>query len=203
MAELFERASTTDLDPFTDVLFNVLLTFTFLFLVVLLLLNPPADSGIINPKAEFLVTVSWADGNTSDIDVWAEGPQGERVWYRRPQAGLLHLDRDDRGLANDTQTVNGKVITNPINQEVLTIRGRAPGDYVVNVHYYKSQDGEAVPVTVYLAEVNPVLKVLHYAELNLTHPGEEKTVFRFSIDTDGNLTGLNQLQKSLATGVSK
>ncbi len=77
-----------------------LLTFTFLFLMALLLMNPTAKSGIINPKAEFMITVSWSDRSPDDIDTWVEGPQGKLVWYSRPQTGLMHLDRDDRGMAN-------------------------------------------------------------------------------------------------------
>lgn len=196
---LFKQSSRLDIDPFTDILFNVLLTFTFLFLVVLLLLNPPAKSGIIDPKAEFLVTVTWADGNPNDIDVWAEGPRGERVSYRRPEAGLIHLDRDDRGISNDSQIINGQTIINPLNQEVLTIRGRSPGEYIVNVHYFKSEDNAEVPVTVYVAEVNPNLNVLHYTSTLLSRPGQEKTAVRFTIDADGKVSNINQLQKKLAT----
>lgn len=45
---LFKRRNTLDVDPFSDLLFNALLTFTFLFLMALLLMNPTAKSGIIN-----------------------------------------------------------------------------------------------------------------------------------------------------------
>jgi uncharacterized protein YfaP (DUF2135 family) len=200
---LFKKKQWNDIDPFTDILFNVLLTFTFLFLIALLLLNPPAKTGIVDPKAEFLVTISWKDGDPNDIDVWAEGPKGQRIWYKRPQAGLIHLDRDDRGMANDTQVVNGKRITNPLNQEVLTIRGRSPGEYIVNVHYFKSEDRAEVPVTVYLAEVNPTLKVLHYTTTVLKRSGDEKTALRFTITPSGEVTNINQLQKSIATAAEK
>lgn len=200
---LFQRKGGFDIDPFTDLLFNVLLTFTFLFLIALLLLNPPAKSGIIDPKAEFIVTVSWPDGNPNDIDVWASGPEGKKVWYKRAQDGLMHLDRDDRGLANDTQLVNGQEINNPINQEVLTIRGRPPGEFVVNIHYFKSETEQEVPVTVYLAEVNPVMKVLHYHTSLLAEEGDEVTAVRFTISPTGQVTNINQLQKSLVKANSK
>jgi hypothetical protein len=200
---LFQRKGGFDIDPFTDLLFNVLLTFTFLFLIALLLLNPPAKSGIIDPKAEFIVTVSWPDGNPNDIDVWASGPEGKKVWYKRAQDGLMHLDRDDRGLANDTQLVNGQEINNPINQEVLTIRGRPPGEFVVNIHYFKSETKQEVPVTVYLAEVNPVMKVLHYHTSLLAEEGDEVTAVRFTISPTGQVTNINQLQKSLVKANSK
>lgn len=192
-----QRMSDSGSDPFTDLLFNALLTFTFLFLISLLLINPPAKSGIINPKAEFLITVSWEDGNANDIDTWVQGPQNTRVWFKQTQNGLMHLDRDDRGLTNDTQQVDGQEIVNPLNQEVVTIRGRPPGEFIVNVHYYKSTDQLEVPVTIYVAEVNPTLTVLHYATLSLKQEGEEKTAVRFTLNAQGKVENINTLQTSL------
>lgn len=192
-----QRMSDSGSDPFTDLLFNALLTFTFLFLISLLLINPPAKSGIVNPKAEFLITVSWEDGNANDIDTWVQGPQNTRVWFKQTQNGLMHLDRDDRGLTNDTQQVDGQEIVNPLNQEVVTIRGRPPGEFIVNVHYYKSTDQLEVPVTIYVAEVNPTLTVLHYATLSLKQEGEEKTAVRFTLNAQGKVENINTLQTSL------
>ncbi|MFL0808491.1 MAG: hypothetical protein K6L60_14505 [Oceanobacter sp.] len=204
---LFRRGNVADIDPFTDLLFNALLTFTFLFLIALLLLNPPAETGIIDPKAEFLITVSWPDGNPNDVDIWVAGPDGKQVSYKRAQDGLMHLDRDDRGMINDTQVVNGVEMVNPLNQEVLTIRGRPPGEYIVNLHYFKRQGDDTednrVPVTVYLAEVNPRMKVLFYNTSYLEQEGQEITAFRFTIAPSGNVTNINQLQKSLIHGPEK
>lgn len=197
---LFKRRNTLDVDPFSDLLFNALLTFTFLFLMALLLMNPTAKSGIINPKAEFMLTISWPDNSTDDIDTWVEGPQGQMIWFKRTQEGLMHLDRDDRGTVNDMQLIDGKEIINPLNQEIVSIRGRPPGEFTVNIHYYRSQTLQAVPVTVYLAEVNPTLKVLHYATTTLQREGEERTAVRFTIAPNGQVTDINTLQKSLVLG---
>ncbi|MCQ8896639.1 hypothetical protein NQT62_09365 [Limnobacter humi] len=200
---LFNHKPDFELDPFTDLIFNALLIFTFLFLMALLLMNPPAKSGVIDAKAEFIVTVSWPDNDPNDIDVWAAGPGGRQVWYMRPQDGLMHIDRDDRGMANDTQTVDGRVITNPLNQEVLTIRGRIPGEYTINLNYYKSENNQPVPVNVYVAEVNPKLNVLHYSTVTLQKQGDEATAVRFSILPDGSVTGINQIQTSLVKALFK
>lgn len=197
---IFNHQRHLDIDPFTDLLFNALLTFTFLFFMVLLLLNPPAKTGIIDPKAEFIITASWEDGSPNDVDTWVEGPGGKLVWYKHTQDGLMHLDRDDRGLTNDIQLVDGKEIINPLNQEVITIRGRPPGEFVVNLHYYRTENGREVPVTVYVAEVNPKLRVLHYTTTTLKREGEEKTAVRFSINQGGKVEKINKLQKEIVRG---
>lgn len=184
-------------DPFTDLLFNALLGFTFLFLVAIMFMNPEAKSGIIDPKAEYILTITWEDNSPDDIDVWVEDPEGQVVWFRTPEAGLLHLDRDDRGLVNDTITINGEELQNPLNQEVVTLRGVVKGEYVVNLHYYASETGKPVDVNVRLAKVNPKLEIVYYGTVKMEKKGDEKTAVRFTIGRNGDIFGINFLPKSL------
>jgi len=107
-------------------------------------MNPVSKSGIIKPKAEYIVTVNWPDDNPDDIDVWIEDPAGNLIWFRNREAGLVHLDRDDRGLVNDRMEMNGETVQTSLNQEVVTIRGRVVGEYVVNLHYYESKSASPV-----------------------------------------------------------
>ncbi len=187
----------TQFDPFTDLLFNALLGFTFLFLAAIMFMNPEAKTGIIDPKAEYILTVTWPDFNPDDVDTWVEDPDGQIVWFRNTQAGLLHLDRDDRGMVNDKITINGEAIENPLNQEVVTIRGVVKGEYVVNIHYYGTETGKPVDVTVRLDKVNPRLEVVYYGTITLNKKGDEQTVLRFTINRDGQVSNINFLPKKL------
>lgn len=184
-------------DPFTDLLFNALLGFTFLFLIAIMFMNPQAKTGIIDPKAEYIISVSWPDFSPDDVDVWVEDPEGKVIWFRNREAGLLHLDRDDRGMLNDKIFVNGKEIDNPLNQEVVTLRGIVRGEYVVNLHYYATETNKPVDVNVRLDKVNPTLEVIYYGTVKLEKVGDEKTAFRFDIGADGSVTNLNFLPKHL------
>lgn len=186
-------------DPFTDLLFNALLGFTFLFLVAIMFMNPEAKSGIIDPKAEYIITVTWKDNSPDDIDTWVEDPEGNVIWFRSPEVDLLHLDRDDRGLINDVITVNGEEIQNPLNQEVVTIRGVVKGEYVVNLHYYASETGKPVDVNVRLVKVNPALQVIYYGTVTLEKTGDEKTAFRFNILASGEISNVNFIPKKLVS----
>ena len=186
-------------DPFTDLLFNALLGFTFLFLVAIMFMNPEAKTGIIDPKAEYILTVTWEDNSPDDIDTWVEDPDGNVIWFRNPEAGLLHLDRDDRGLVNDTIIVNGEELQNPLNQEVVTVRGVVKGEYVVNLHYYATETGKPVDVNIRLVKVNPVLEIIYYGVVSLESKGDEKTAIRFSIGRDGKISGINFLPKSIVS----
>ena len=188
---------TDEIDPFSDLLFNTLLIFVMLFAIAIVAMNPKARTGVIDAKAEFIITVTWPDMNPNDIDTWVEDPGGNRVWFRQREGGMMHLDRDDRGLSNDSIVVNGQQVVNPLNQEVVTIRGFAPGEYVVNVFYYDSKDGQPVPVNVSVVKVNPRAEVVFYGTVNLPRKGDEATAVRFSVDRDGRVTGVNTLAKTL------
>lgn len=184
-------------DPFTDLLFNALLGFTFLFLIAIMFMNPVSKKGIIDPKAEYIITIGWPDNSPDDVDTWVEDPNGNLIWFRNREAGLVHLDRDDRGQVNDTITVNGEEIQNSLNQEVVTIRGVVPGEYVVNVHYYASESQSPLSVTVKVAKVNPALEIVYYGDTLLENKGDEKTAVRFVIDKTGRVNQISHLNKSL------
>jgi hypothetical protein len=110
---------------------------------------------------------------------------------------LLHLDRDDRGVSNDTIVINGQRVVNPLNQEVVTLRGIAPGEYTVNLHYYDTRNGEPVPVNVSVVKVNPQAVVVYYGTVTLVRKGDESTAARFSLDAQGNVVDVNTLPKTL------
>lgn len=184
-------------DPFTDLLFNALLGFTYLFLIAIMFMNPVAKKGIIDPKAEYIITIGWPDNNPDDIDTWVEDPNGNVIWFRNREAGLIHLDRDDRGIVNDTIVINGTEIQNPLNQEVVTIRGLVPGEYVVNLHYYATETNKPVSATVKVAKVNPALEIVYYGDTVLDEKGNEKTAVRFVIDKSGRVDQIRHIFKSL------
>ena len=184
-------------DPFTDLLFNALLGFTFLFLVAVMLINPEARTGIIDPKAEYIISIRWPDDTPDDMDIWVRDPNGEILWFRNPEIGLLHLDRDDRGIINDTITINGEEKANPLNQEVVTIRGVVRGEYVVNVHYYSTGTEMPVPVDVRVEKVNPTLKVVYYDKVMMDKQGDEKTALRFRIGADSEVSDISFLPVKL------
>ena len=161
-------------------------------------MNPVAKKGIIDPKAEYIITITWPDNNPDDVDTWVEDPNGHLIWFRNPEAGLVHLDRDDRGTANDTININGKEIQNPLNQEVVTLRGVVPGEYVVNLHYYASETEQPIRATVKVAKVNPSLEIVYYGDVLLSEKGDEETAVRFTIEESGVVGRINQIKKSIA-----
>jgi len=184
-------------DAFIDLLFNTLIGFVLLFFIAVIFISPAKDTGKIVLDAQYLIIVTWPDGSKEDIDTWIEDPQGNLTWFRNRSAGLVHLDRDDRGMLNDTIEVDGKIIDNTLNQEVATIRGIVPGEYTVNIHYYESEKEGPVPVSVRVAKVNPVYKVAFNDTIEMRRKGEERTAVRFTILRSGEIGRINKLEKKL------
>ena len=137
MASLFKHGrATPKVDPFIDLLFNTLMGFSFLFLVALLFINPVADKAKVDKQAEYVITATWPKNLADDIDLWMRGPTGRTVSYLAKEAGWLNLERDDRGELNDTLMIDGRKEIHPINQEIITIRKRFAGEYIINLYYY-------------------------------------------------------------------
>jgi hypothetical protein len=195
-----------EVDPFYDMLFNMLIAFVFCFIVALLAMNPKTSkAGDVPAKAEYLITLSWPDYDPNDIDTWVRNPAGEVVWFRNREAGLMYLDRDDRGQSNNTLVVNGRRVVTPFRQEVVTIRGIVPGEYVVNADYYNAKNvatgdpkiGQPVDVTLSVVKVNPRAEVVFQGQQRLARPGDEVTMVRFTVSADGSVTGINTLPAHL------
>jgi len=184
-------------DPFSMMLFKGLQFVAFLFFIALLAMNPEAKEGKIESKAEFIITMTWPDDHPDDLDLYAEDPLGNIVWYHVREGGFLVLDRDDRGSANNTITVDGRKVTSPFRQETISIRGIVPGEYVVNVHYFLATRGGPVPTMVKVEKINPVVEVVSHDTIMLNRMGEEKTAVRFRLDSGGKVVDVNHRDKSL------
>ena len=186
-------------DAFTDLLFNSLLGFAFMFAIAFMLISDPSDGGKIDSKAEILISVRWPDQHPDDVDAIVESPQGGLVWYHNRDTGLMHLDRDDRGIFADKMNVNGATISNPINQETITIRALQSGEYVVNLLHYQANYDKPLTVDVKVEKLNPEVELVYYGSHELKGVGDEQTAVRFSIDSKNNISDVNQIQKRLLT----
>lgn len=203
------RRKHSNTQPFIDLLFNLLVGVTMLFLLAFLLIRPIAQDKKIESKAEFIVTLSWPDHHNSDVDLWVRDPLGGVVGFTSKEQNFTTLERDDIGSDRDQhRDTRGLLVYNPTNFEITTIRGIIPGEWVVNVHYYASKvippghisgavtppytDIKKIPVSIVVkvVKLNPVYKVLSEKKIILTRQGEERTMARFILDENGDLERL-------------
>jgi len=184
---------------FLDLLFNMLLAFTALFVLAFAMINQNKDisKSSIEVKAEFIVTMSWPDDMDNDIDLYIEDPNGNLVFFRSRESGLMHLDRDDLGFKNDTVETPQGIVKYPYNREIVTFRGFHTGEYCINAHAYKTNDKRPCPVTIQIDKINPSMKTLMINQITLDSQGEEKTIIRFKLNKDGQIESSNTIQKKM------
>lgn len=189
---------------FLDLFLNALLGFVFLFIVSWLLINPIAKNKTVDAKGEFIITMSWEDNNPDDVDMWVEDPAGNKASFRQKEIGVMHLDRDDMGLLNDKIVLaNGDVVEAKTNREVLTIRGIVPGEYTVNLHMYNKRLKEAgTEVKIDVMKLNPYA-IIATRTMTLNKHGEEVTVIRFTVDSEGYVSDINDTPKMLANAIDQ
>ena len=196
---------------FTDLLFNILVGFAFLFIIAFLLIKPEAKKEDFERKAEFVVVMEWDHDQPDDIDLYVQDPTNSTVHFRLPITNFMYLDKDDLGFANDiVKNVDGTITKVNINREVVTIRGIIPGEYVINAHYYSARKwtgqtlstnvdnsyelgkgkstGKQLTVKIELYKVDPY-KIWWIGEKTFTRRGQEETFVRFIIDPDGKQVG--------------
>lgn len=194
MPSLFKRhRNTPKVDPFIDLLFNTLMGFSFLFLVSLLFINPKADSAKVEKQAEYIISATWPQNLADDIDLWMRAPTGYTVSYLEKEVGWLHLERDDRGELNDTLLIDGKEEIHPINQEIITIRKRFAGEYIVNLFYYDAKTKGPIPVDVRVDRINPKYETVYRQTVNLEKVNQEITAVRFTVKEDGGVHKISKL----------
>ena len=181
---------------FLDLLFNTLLCFAALFVLSFILINPSKKENNIKAKADFMITVTWNKDLDDDVDTYVEDPVGNLVAFMRREEGLMHLDRDDLGHRNDTINTPNGPIEYKDNREIVTLRGFIPGEYVVNVHMYMKREKAPTEVTIVLEKLNPYM-IIMAKNVILTTNGQEDTAFRFVVDSEGVVTKVNELKKTL------
>jgi hypothetical protein len=182
---------------FVDLLFNILVGFVFLFLVAFLLINPVAKKADIEKKAEFLITLTWPHTSPQDIDLWVMGPDKSKVGYSSKETGLMNLDRDDLGWANDIIRSGDVVTVLNRNIEHVTIKGIVPGEYYVSVHFYARNQifTKPIPVTIKVEKINPY-RILYEDTKQFTAEGQIQNYVKFTVNENGTVIDMGNSNES-------
>jgi len=187
-----------DNTAFLDLLFNLLLGFIFLFFISFMMIKPMMKKADAKNKAEYVISVTWPDNNKDDIDTWIKDPQDDIVWFREKEKNLSHLDRDDLGHINDTIVLpDGTIIECPLNQELVSIRGFIPGEWILNIHAYRHRETEPTPVKVSIDKINPSFKTVFFKEITIIEQWQEETVTRFTMTSGGDIIAFDAMPKKL------
>ena len=169
---------------FRDLLLNVILSLV-LIIGSLQVAKKVEETSSQKPIAQISASIAWPQGDI-DVDLWLNGPEQDRATGYSNKSGITwDLVRDDLGNVADRF---------PLNFENGFVRNFAPGEYTINIHYYRDRAHHG-PVTVaveLMIEINGRRKVID-KQLTLNAVGEELTAINFKIDDKGNVTDVNSV----------
>lgn len=182
-----------------DLLFNVLLAITLMFLTILLILKTEDSKPAVEDKNRLIITTEWEGTSDYDIDMWIKDPAGRFVGYAHKNGEGIVLQRDDTGFFQDKVTdADGNESYVPLNREIINIRKLIPGRYTVNVIVYSNKFRSLSrpelgitygPVTVVtdLIQADPFAK-WSGKEVTLEHNCQQATVLAFDVSADDKVT---------------
>jgi len=167
---------------FRDVIFNTLIGFAIIVVLILPFINPAKKQADETKSAgSLIVEISWPSGWDTDVDLWIKAPGQKPIGYSNKNSPLFDLLRDDLGRINDPLDAN---------YEFAYSREIVPGRYIINLHLYKNTENKfPVPVTVKVTKITKDRKseVLLQTTVELLKLGQERTVWSFVIDSDKNI----------------
>ena len=190
---------------FTDLLFNLVIGFVYLFVIAFILINPISKKGDVEKKADFLISIEWDHYLNDDIDLWVRDPAGNTVAFINKQAGLMNLEKDDLGFNGDEVRMGNITKTVQLNREVVTLRGIIAGEYQVMAHVYNKlytvHNGKPTKdlpgtITVQVIKINPYNEVF-ISKYPYSEAGQEISLVRFKLNEDGDWLGHNTLESSI------
>jgi hypothetical protein len=171
---------------FIDFAFNLIIALTALFLLSMLLINPPKQESNTKKEAKYIIVVKWQDGSSHDVDLWVQY-DGKNVGFPSRQSEHISLERDDLG-PDDTES-NTHFI--PLNEEVIAIRAFRQGWYTAAVHWYRKRGQQEPPVVRWaLISVVDNNKMISNGEVSFTQEGQELTIIRFFMQEDGEIRSI-------------
>ena len=188
---------------FTDLLFNLVIGFVYLFMIAFILINPVAKKGDVIKKADYIIVIEWPNELNDDIDLWVKDPQGNTVSFVQKNKGLMNLEKDDLGWSNDTKfKANGEPEILQINREVVTLRGTVPGEYQIAAHVYNRRPSRSSTaegkIRVQVIKINPYVEV--YTEwYDYNRLAQEIALVNIVLDEDGNVDSMNNNPNSIIT----
>lgn len=149
---------------FLDFLFNLVLAFVCLVILLLLQVKSTDSTHKAPPNEnEFIVHVQWDDSTDDDVDLWARDPIGNVVGFLHREAPGMFLQKDDLGRVRKLITAaDGTITEEKANFEMVNIVKAIPGRYTFNLQLYRADKvkydkdlGSEITVRVRVTKINP------------------------------------------------
>jgi len=143
------------------------------------------DPSDVSLPAYIMIIASWPADSNDDIDLYVRDPSGSIVFFRNKDNNLMHLDRDDVGNNEDLSEVE-----KPENREVVTIRKKLEGEFIINAHSYSKYSEDRIPVSIKIVKISTRYEI-HNSISFFEEVNEEQTICRFTVGPTGKIKNIS------------
>jgi hypothetical protein len=176
---------------YIDLLFALVGGFMAMACLAVVAKTTPQEAGI--DVGTLTIEMQWPMGSQTDMDLWVRPPGDRPIGYSRKTGKFCDLIRDDLGALHDIASRA---------TEIVACRRTPPGEYVINANAYAFRDQGAIPIRVFVRHQRPgneEVDTLLTRSTTVDHDGQEVTVVRFTLDTDGAVVpgSVNNLYREL------
>lgn len=185
--------------PFVDVGFNISLFMVLLIVLLIVMINPKKQTGVIETKDTFILTMTWNDTVSHDVDIHIKNPIGDVINFlegnRDKPWGTL--ERDDLGTENDYNYIDESFVPVKYNREVIHLRNPIDGHYIVNAHMYTLRPFDADKpqnITIEFIQLDPTYRVLYTHQYPIKLQNKEEYTL-FSFDLQEKRVNINTLEQ--------
>lgn len=174
-----------------DLLLNLSVAFIAIAMVAIVMMAVAKKTHDVDYKAKAMVIMDWDPNSSDDIDLWMLTPEPAKVGFSAPNDRIANLERDDLGKSfNYYKDDAGITHYQTMNREIITLREKMDGHYVVDTYFYsRHADPETrvtstgpVTVTLQLIQIDPEYKELATKTVVLNDVRDDRTAFTFDID---------------------
>jgi len=184
--------SATILANFALTMLKAMLVMAFLGLM---LINEDGqhkyDTDGVKPPIFAMVVLTWSNDRMIDLDLHALCPTGEHVAFNNREACFANLERDARGGLSDWTIVNGQQVVSVDNREVITFRAPVQGEWILNAHWFFSQESPPIVAHVEIISFEPTIHVVFQRDITFESSDEEVHVVRFKMHDNKILDGFD------------
>lgn len=189
----------------------ILFCFGVVAVVIVMILphinEPESQDEESRRRGNIRVEIIWDGSRDVDVDLWCKAPGEIAVGYSNKGGRVFNLVRDDLGHTGDLTD---------INYEVAFTRGIPPGEYIINLHYYRGESGPLITDVDNTISVKVLITIrkddssgskedpqkILTTTIELKRVGDEITVVRFKLDRNKDLIkdSINTIQRKIRSG---
>jgi len=144
----------------------------------------------VKTYGSYAVSIQWP-GGPNDVDLYVRDPSRAICYFHDVQVDQMQLEHDDLGTPDGLRQGQTERGADGAAEET-------PGQYVVDTHLFTRGARTApIPVSVQLWDLQGDDRLVKSRTVYVTHTGDMRTRFRFTVDDAGATNGFSYVPVNL------